>query len=151
VPVDLRVVEGRVVPAVEAAIYFTVAEARTNVAKHSHAELVSVQVELEDSEIIARVADDGVGGVRVTAGSGLTASTTGWTRSAEPSLSRVPPAGERPSVLGFPCGHTTNRQGGTHDDPCRETPRIGIVDAGMIEHAVPRATLPARPSGERVR
>jgi signal transduction histidine kinase len=68
----LRVVEGRVVPAVEAAIYFTVAEALTNVAKHSHAELVSVQVELEDSEILARVADDGVGGVRVTAGSGLT-------------------------------------------------------------------------------
>jgi signal transduction histidine kinase len=72
VPVDLRVLDGRVAPAVEAAIYFTVAEALTNVAKHSHATLVSVQVEVEDSEIIARVADDGVGGVRVTAGSGLT-------------------------------------------------------------------------------
>jgi signal transduction histidine kinase len=71
VPVDLRVLDGRVAPAAEAAIYFTVAEALTNVAKHSHAALVSVQVEVEGAEIIARVADDGVGGVRVTAGSGL--------------------------------------------------------------------------------
>jgi signal transduction histidine kinase len=71
VPVDLRVLDGRVAPAAEAAIYFTVAEALTNVAKHSDAALVSVQVEVEGGEIIARVADDGVGGVRVTAGSGL--------------------------------------------------------------------------------
>jgi signal transduction histidine kinase len=71
VPVDLRVLEGRISPAAEAAIYFTVAEALTNVAKHSHAALVSVQVEVKGGEIIARVADDGVGGVRVTAGSGL--------------------------------------------------------------------------------
>jgi signal transduction histidine kinase len=72
VPVDLRVLDGRVAPAVEAAIYFTVAEALTNVAKYSHAALVSVEVEVEGGGIIARVADDGVGGVRVTAGSGLT-------------------------------------------------------------------------------
>jgi signal transduction histidine kinase len=71
VPVDLQVLQGRVAPAAEAAIYFTVAEALTNVAKHSHAALVSVQVEVEGGEIIARVADDGVGGARVIAGSGL--------------------------------------------------------------------------------
>jgi signal transduction histidine kinase len=71
VPVDLQVLEGRVAREAEAAIYFTVAEALTNVAKHSHAALVSVRVEVEGGEIIARVADDGVGGARVTAGSGL--------------------------------------------------------------------------------
>jgi signal transduction histidine kinase len=71
VPVDLQVVEGRVARAAEAAIYFTVAEALTNVAKHSQATLVSVRVGVEGGEIIARVADDGVGGARVTAGSGL--------------------------------------------------------------------------------
>jgi signal transduction histidine kinase len=71
VPVDLRVLQGRVAPAAEAAIYFTVAEALTNVAKHAHATLVSVQIDVEGSTLVARVADDGVGGARVTAGSGL--------------------------------------------------------------------------------
>jgi signal transduction histidine kinase len=71
VPVELRVLERRVARAAEATIYFTIAEALTNVSKHSHAALVSVQVVVEGGEIIARVADDGIGGVRVTAGSGL--------------------------------------------------------------------------------
>jgi signal transduction histidine kinase len=151
VPVVLQVLEGRFAPAAEAAISFTVAEALTNVAKHSHAALVSVQVEVEGGEIIVRVADDGVGGVRVTAGSGLTGLhdrlyAIGGTLTVE-----NPPGGGTTICARIPCGHTTSRQGGTHDDPCRETPRIGIVDAGVIEHAVPRATLPARPSGERVR
>jgi signal transduction histidine kinase len=71
VPVDLQVLQGRVAPDAEAAIYFTVAEALTNVAKHSRAELVSVEVEVEGGEIRALVADDGVGGASPTAGSGL--------------------------------------------------------------------------------
>jgi signal transduction histidine kinase len=60
-----------VAPAAEAAIYFTVAEALTNVARHAHATLVSVQIDVEGGALVARVADDGVGGARVTAGSGL--------------------------------------------------------------------------------
>ena len=71
VPVDLQVLERRVAPAAEAAIYFTVAEALTNVAKHAHATLVSVQIDVEGGELVARVADDGVGGALVTEGSGL--------------------------------------------------------------------------------
>jgi signal transduction histidine kinase len=71
VPVDLQVVQERAAPAAEAAIYFTVAEALTNVAKHAHATLVRVQIELQGGALIARVADNGVGGARVTAGSGL--------------------------------------------------------------------------------
>jgi signal transduction histidine kinase len=71
VPVDLRVLEGRVAPAAESAIYFTVAEALTNVAKHAHATLASVQIDVQGGALVARVADDGVGGARVTAGSGL--------------------------------------------------------------------------------
>jgi signal transduction histidine kinase len=71
VPVDLRVLKGRVAPAAELAIYFTVAEALTNVAKHARATVVSVQVDVEGGALTARVADNGVGGARATAGSGL--------------------------------------------------------------------------------
>ena len=71
VPVDLKVLQERAAPAAEAAIYFTVAEALTNVAKHAHATLVRVQIEVQGGALMARVADDGVGGARATAGSGL--------------------------------------------------------------------------------
>jgi signal transduction histidine kinase len=64
VPVDVRVLEGRVAPAAEAAIYFTVAEALTNVAKHAHATLARVQVDVQGGTLTAQVADDGVGGAR---------------------------------------------------------------------------------------
>jgi signal transduction histidine kinase len=71
VPVDLRVLKGRVAPAAELAIYFTVAEALTNVAKHARATVVDVEVDVEGDALLARVADNGVGGARAAAGSGL--------------------------------------------------------------------------------
>jgi signal transduction histidine kinase len=71
VPVDLRVLPGRVAPAAEAAIYFTVAEALTNVAKHARATVVHVDVDVEGGALMARVADNGIGGARATSGSGL--------------------------------------------------------------------------------
>jgi signal transduction histidine kinase len=66
-PVELRAPHERVAPAAEAAIYFTVAEALTNVAKHAHATHARVQ----GGTLTAQVADDGVGGASVTASSGL--------------------------------------------------------------------------------
>jgi signal transduction histidine kinase len=60
-----------VAPAAEAAIYFTVAEALTNVAKHAQASLARVQVDVQGGTLIAEVADDGVGGAAATRGSGL--------------------------------------------------------------------------------
>jgi PAS domain S-box-containing protein len=71
VPVELRVSRERVAPDVEAAIYFTVAEALTNVAKYAQATLAHVRVEMDDGAIVAEVADDGVGGASTAAGSGL--------------------------------------------------------------------------------
>jgi signal transduction histidine kinase len=59
----------RAAPAVEAAIYFTVAEALTNVAEHGHASQASVTVDATDRALVAEVVDDGVGGARP--GSGL--------------------------------------------------------------------------------
>jgi signal transduction histidine kinase len=71
VPVELHVAGERVRPAVEAAIYFTVAEALTNVAKHAHATRVKVSVEVAGGELVAEIADDGIGGASLVSGSGL--------------------------------------------------------------------------------
>jgi signal transduction histidine kinase len=71
IPVELRAPHERAAPAAEAAIYFTVAEALTNVAKHAQATLARVQVDVEAGTLNALVADDGVGGADNTAGSGL--------------------------------------------------------------------------------
>jgi signal transduction histidine kinase len=56
---------------VEAAAYFVVAEALTNVVKYARASSVEVDVRQANGSVLVRVADDGVGGVDVAAGSGL--------------------------------------------------------------------------------
>jgi signal transduction histidine kinase len=61
----------RLPEAVEAAAYFVVAEALTNVVRYAHAGQATVEVELEDERVVVRVVDDGVGGADPTAGSGL--------------------------------------------------------------------------------
>jgi signal transduction histidine kinase len=71
VPVYLRVTRERAARAAESAIYFTVAKAPTNVAKHANASVVSVEVELDDGVLTAEIADDGVGGADLAVGSGL--------------------------------------------------------------------------------
>jgi signal transduction histidine kinase len=70
-PVELQAPEEPAAPASEAAIYFTVAEALTNVAKHAHAARVRVAVDIRGGILSAQIADDGIGGARVTTSSGL--------------------------------------------------------------------------------
>jgi signal transduction histidine kinase len=70
-PVELRVSPERAAPTVEAAIYFTVAEALTNIAKHAHATWASVTVDATEGALVAAIVDDGVGGARPMSGSGL--------------------------------------------------------------------------------
>jgi signal transduction histidine kinase len=70
VPVENRVSVDRLPLAVEATAYFVVAEALTNVAKHSHASHVAVTARLADGTLQVQVRDDGVGGARPD-GSGL--------------------------------------------------------------------------------
>jgi signal transduction histidine kinase len=70
-PVELRITRKRVAPAVETAIYFTVAEALTNVAKHAQATHATVTIEIDDGALIAQITDDGLGGASMSAGSGL--------------------------------------------------------------------------------
>jgi signal transduction histidine kinase len=73
VPVDLRLAlpPERLASSVEAAVYFTVCEALTNVAKYAHATRAWVSVGRRDGELDVEVGDDGVGGANLTAGSGL--------------------------------------------------------------------------------
>jgi signal transduction histidine kinase len=61
----------RLAPAVEAAAYFVVAEALTNVAKYADATRVDVSVTVQDGLLAVEVVDDGKGGARATTGGGL--------------------------------------------------------------------------------
>ena len=58
-------------PAVATALYFVVAEALTNVAKYASASEATVRVRREGASVVAEISDDGVGGARLDAGSGL--------------------------------------------------------------------------------
>ncbi|MDR6323760.1 sensor histidine kinase [Actinoplanes couchii] len=72
VPVDLDAPPmERLDPAVESTAYFVVAEALTNVAKHSHANEVQVSVQRIATGLIVTVSDDGVGGASLAKGHGL--------------------------------------------------------------------------------
>jgi signal transduction histidine kinase len=73
VPVDTTVElpEERLPAPVEAAAYYLVAEALTNVARYAEASQAWVEVKLEPEALVVRVADDGVGGVDPAAGGGL--------------------------------------------------------------------------------
>lgn len=73
VPVMLDVqLTRRCAKATEAALYFVIAEALTNAAKHSHARQVRVTVrERDGGRVWARVEDDGTGGAVRTPGGGI--------------------------------------------------------------------------------
>lgn len=71
-PVRLAVAnEQRLPEPVEAAAYYVVAEALTNVAKYASASAVTVSVDRRDGSAVVEVADDGVGGADAARGSGL--------------------------------------------------------------------------------
>jgi signal transduction histidine kinase len=73
VPVGLTVESGlgRLAPIVENTAYFVVAEALTNVAKHSDAGMCGVDVIRDDGRLVVVVLDDGVGGAQLAKGHGL--------------------------------------------------------------------------------
>ena len=72
VPVELRIdIPGRFPEQTEVAVYYVVSEALTNVAKHSHASAVRVEVVLAENALRVLVADDGTGGASPQGGSGL--------------------------------------------------------------------------------
>ena len=64
-------VDRRLPPQVEAAAYFLVAEALTNVIRYARASGAVVRIAMEGDELAVCVSDDGIGGVDVAGGSGL--------------------------------------------------------------------------------
>ncbi|GLX93680.1 sensor histidine kinase [Herbidospora sp. NBRC 101105] len=72
VPVDVDVsLPGRLPAPIEAAAYYVVSEAMTNIAKHSGARHGHVYGRLHEGALVLEVRDDGVGGANPAAGSGL--------------------------------------------------------------------------------
>ena len=64
-------VPGRVEPPIEATIYFAVAESLTNIVKHAGAHRASIELAHRGGLLRVTVTDDGHGGARLDAGSGL--------------------------------------------------------------------------------
>ena len=72
VPTDVAVrIPARPPERIEIAVYYVVAEALTNVAKHAQASQAVVEVDEADGIIRVSVSDDGVGGADLSGGSGL--------------------------------------------------------------------------------
>jgi PAS domain S-box-containing protein len=72
VPTTLRAVpEIRYPASIEAAAYFTVAEALTNAARHADARSAEVAIAEHDGKLTVEIRDDGIGGAKLAAGSGL--------------------------------------------------------------------------------
>jgi signal transduction histidine kinase len=72
VPVELHLgTPARLPERVEVAVYYVVAEALTNAAKHAGASVVRVDVDVDDGPVRLAIRDDGVGGADPARGSGL--------------------------------------------------------------------------------
>jgi signal transduction histidine kinase len=105
VPCEIDVdVPGRCAVSVEATAYFVVAEALTNVVKHSGATAVGVTVRRDADRLRLRVTDDGAGGADENGGSGL----GGIRRRVEAYdghfLISSPPGGPTTLEVELPCG-----------------------------------------------
>jgi signal transduction histidine kinase len=96
--------EVRAPASVEATAYYVVAEALTNVTKHSGASNASVAVWRDGDRLFLRIGDDGHGGADETRGSGL----TGIRRRIEAHDGRLtltsPSGGPTTMLVELPCG-----------------------------------------------
>jgi signal transduction histidine kinase len=72
IPVELDVSGPRSPEPIEVATYYAVSETLTNAIKHSRASLITIEVQSTEATVRATVHDDGIGGVVVGDGTGLT-------------------------------------------------------------------------------
>lgn len=70
-PVRLDVTTERFPAAVEATAYFVISEALSNIVKHAQATTAAVAARREGGALVIEVSDDGIGGARVSGGTGL--------------------------------------------------------------------------------
>ncbi|MDX6598952.1 MAG: hypothetical protein QOE87_2839 [Gaiellales bacterium] len=72
IPVELELgVRGRFPERLEVAVYYVVAEALTNAAKHAQASVVHIDLHADDAVLELSIRDDGLGGADSRKGSGL--------------------------------------------------------------------------------
>ncbi|HEY3183569.1 MAG TPA: PAS domain S-box protein [Gaiellaceae bacterium] len=70
-PVTLDLPDARYDERVEAAAYYVVSEALTNIAKYAQASSATIRAQVRDGRLAVTVEDDGVGGADASAGTGL--------------------------------------------------------------------------------
>lgn len=104
VPVRLAVnLPGRLDPETEAVLYFVVAEALTNVAKHSGAASAQVQIDRHPSSVTARISDDGQGGADITPGGGLSGIADRVRSAGGTFMLNSPAGGPTEIMVEVPC------------------------------------------------
>ena len=106
-PVEITTLpDDRLPEPVEAAIYYLVAEALTNVAKYAQASVAMVEITLQNGSAIVEISDDGIGGAAPTDGSGL----RGLADRVEALAGRLqvesPPGGGTQLRAEIPCRHS---------------------------------------------
>jgi signal transduction histidine kinase len=94
--------EHRPAPGQETAVYFLVAEALANIARHSHPSRVRIDVHRDQHKLFVSVHDDGAGGARIVPGGGLAGLTD-----------RVEALGGRMTVHSDPCATHPDQTGST--------------------------------------
>lgn len=105
VPCTVEVeVERRCAASVEATAYFVVAEALTNIAKHSGASRATVTVRAPGPRLLLRVTDDGRGGADEHGGSGLTGIRRRVAAHDGSLRLTSPPGGPTVVEVELPCG-----------------------------------------------
>jgi signal transduction histidine kinase len=105
VPVQVRSdLTGRLPSTCEATAYFVVAEALTNVAKHSRATSATIDMTMRDRTLVVTVSDDGVGGALESATGGLH-GLHDRVRAVEGRLRVASPVGGPTTLIAeVPCG-----------------------------------------------
>jgi signal transduction histidine kinase len=95
---------GRCAASVEATAYFVVAEALTNVARHSQARQAAVTVRRKGDRLLLRIDDDGRGGADEGHGSGLTGIRRRVAAHDGGLTLTSPPGGPTSVEVELPCG-----------------------------------------------
>jgi signal transduction histidine kinase len=100
---DAGPLDGRLGPAAETAAYFVIAEALTNVAKHSHARQCTIGLRHSAGTLHAWVTDDGTGGAALAKGHGLRGLDDRLHAAGGRLLVTSPPGGPTTITAELPC------------------------------------------------
>jgi signal transduction histidine kinase len=104
VPVEIDVpFQARLPEAVESTAYFFIAEALTNVARHSRASAARVSASLRAGRLVIEVEDDGIGGASWTEGTGLRGLADRLAAFDGRLALRSPPGGPTVVSMQVPC------------------------------------------------